>query len=314
MTLDELARYLERVQSRHFQASLLPLPDMHVLDMAYERISPLARELLSAYLETAHLLGQRTADMHMALAQDTDDPDFVPEPFSDFFQRPFYHAAVGLIDRDLQVLRRELANLPDTTREVVNRVIAREHDIRSFFVPFRDRKITAMRIRCHGNYTLGKVLLTDNDLVITNFAGDPSRSLDERRIKVSPLRDVARMLRSFHYAIHEAVGRQQRREGQYPPGTQTVDQQAQASWIHFWYSWASARFLRGYLDTISQSPLLLQTREECKIMLDAYLLEQTLHELSQELGTRPELVIVPLRGMLHVLESPPLREAGTSRT
>jgi maltose alpha-D-glucosyltransferase/alpha-amylase len=150
--------------------------------------------------------------------------------------------------------------------------------------------------------------------VITNFAGDPSRSLDERRIKVSPLRDVARMLRSFHYAIHEAVGRQQRREGQYPPGTQTVDPQAQASWIHFWYNWASARFLRGYLDTISQSPLLLQTREECKIMLDAYLLEQTLHELSQELGNRPELVIVPLRGMLHVLESPPLREAGTSRT
>jgi maltose alpha-D-glucosyltransferase/alpha-amylase len=84
-----------------------------------------------------------------------------------------------------------------------------------------------------------------------------------------------------------------------------VNRPAQESWARYWYVWASAAFLRGYLGTVDQSPLLLQTRDEFRMLLDAYLLERALHELHHELNERPEWVIIPLQGILHLLASRP---------
>ncbi len=301
-TQDELRRYFERVLSYPGQVRVLSVPLHHPLELADEPISALANELINAYLGTASLLGQRTAELHVALAQDTNDPEFAPERFTDFFQRPFYHAALGLMDRDLRALEQQLNDLPRTIRDDARRVINAEQQIRACFVSFRDRKMTGMRMRCHGNYHLGEVLRTSNDFVITDFEGEPARSLDERRIKMSPLRDVASMIRSFHAAVYEALHTQASR-GINPHTTVEQVRQAQLSWIRFWYTWVSARFLRGYLDTINQAPLLLQTRDEFRLLLDVYLLERMLHEINYEVYHRPDRLTIPIQGILQVLES-----------
>lgn len=155
-TQDALSHYFERVLVHQGSPRMVPVPTGTMVSLTDGPIAPLAQELIGDYLQTAHLLGQRTAELHGALAQEADNPQFAPEPFTDFFQRPFYHAMVGLMDRNFQLLQQQLPQLPDTLQEDARRVVAMEKQIRHYFEPFRDRKFTAMRIRCHGNYHLGQ--------------------------------------------------------------------------------------------------------------------------------------------------------------
>jgi maltose alpha-D-glucosyltransferase/alpha-amylase len=300
-TQDELRRYFERAHAHTTSRHVLSVPAEHPLDLADHPASALARELIDTYLDTAHLLGQRTAELHAALAQDTDNATFAPEPFSDFFQRPFFHSMVGLMERCFRLLRQHTAPLPEPIRVDAQRVLACEDEIRRYFAPFRDRRITAMRIRCHGNYHLGQVLRSGDDMVITDFEGESTRAIEERRNKDSPLRDVASMLRSFHRAAYAGLDALDEIDTRPPALRRANEQHSRIVWAEFWYRWVAAMFLRGYLDTVGLSPLLQQTREEFQMLLDAYLLEYTLHEINNTLHTAPEQVRVSLRGMLTVL-------------
>jgi maltose alpha-D-glucosyltransferase/alpha-amylase len=154
-----------------------------------------------------------------------------------------------------------------------------------------------MRTRCHGDYHLGQVLFTGNDFVIIDFEGEPQRPVSERRIKTSPLRDVAGMIRSFHYASHAA----QRGDA---PGTLTAREPADGLplWLRAWYQWNAAAFLRAYDAEAGQADFLPRNKEEFGVLLDAYLLEKAIYELGYELNNRPEWVRIPLEGILYLLE------------
>ena len=157
-----------------------------------------------------------------------------------------------------------------------------------------------MRIRCHGDYHLGQVLYTGKDFFIIDFEGEPARPLSERRIKRSPLRDVAGMLRSFHYAAYAALFEQEA-SGVYAshPESLTVLE----PWARVWYLWVSAVFLKTYLEVASKAPFLPRTREELQVMLDAYLLEKAVYELGYELNSRPDWIRIPLQGISQLLDA-----------
>jgi maltose alpha-D-glucosyltransferase/alpha-amylase len=159
-------------------------------------------------------------------------------------------------------------------------------------------KIGGQRIRTHGDYHLGQVLRTGNDFVIIDFEGEPSRSLSERRIKRSALRDVAGMLRSFHYAPYAVVHGQS--QGSVIRGEDTV---ALENGARFWHRAVSDAFLRAYLTESAGAAHLPRTREELRVLLDAYLLEKALYEIAYELNNRPEWVMIPLRGVLDLLRT-----------
>jgi len=155
-----------------------------------------------------------------------------------------------------------------------------------------------MRLRTHGDFHLGQVLHTGRDLVIIDFEGEPARPLGERRIKRSPLRDVAGMLRSFHYAVHGSVLRTElgasiRRE----------DEVVLEPWIRAWYGWVSASFLRGYRQATVGAAFLPAVEAEWSVLLDAFLLHKAFYELSYELSNRPDWVAIPLRGILELVDA-----------
>ena len=154
-----------------------------------------------------------------------------------------------------------------------------------------------MRIRCHGDYHLGQVLYTGSDFVIIDFEGEPARPLSERRIKRSPLRDVAGMIRSFHYASHAALS------SQGPVDIRPEDLPILNYWAQLWYLWISATFLQSYLAVTSETGLLPSDQEDLGMMLDAYLLDKAVYEVGYELNSRPNWVRVPLRGILQLLEA-----------
>ena len=297
-TLDALGHYCEGVLARQTAMPAAPMPPQPLLALLEDEIPPLAYELIGPYLGAARLLGQRTAELHVALAQETDDPAFAPEPFSTLYQRALYQSMRSPTGQVFERLLERLQEVPAAVREEAQLVVSLEPEILRRFRSVLQRKITAMRIRIHGDYHLGQVLYTGKDFVIIDFEGESPRPLSERRIKRSPLRDVVGMLRSFHYAAYTALSSRINGGVARPEDMAVLEPCA-----HFWHLWVSAVFLKAYLASAAPAPFLPRTREELAILLDAYVLEKALYELGHELDNRPDWVQVPLRGILQLLET-----------
>jgi maltose alpha-D-glucosyltransferase/alpha-amylase len=295
-TQDAVGRYFTEVQTRQAEVGTAAVPQQPLLALLDEDPPSPVDGFIGPYLESARLLGQRTGELHLALAQATDNPNFAPEPFTDFYRHGLYQGMLGEASQTFRLLRRRLKTLPQAVQSEAQRVLERERELRQRFRAIRDRRLTAMRTRVHGDYHLGQVLYTGKDFIIIDFEGEPARPISVRRLKQSPLRDVAGMLRSFHYAVYTTLLEQ-------TADIRPEDLVAFEPWTRLWYLWVSAAFLKAYFAVASQGAFLPKTREELQVLLDAYLLEKALYELSYELNSRPDWVKVPLQGILYLLEA-----------
>jgi maltose alpha-D-glucosyltransferase/alpha-amylase len=293
-TLDTVGRYFIDVLTRQTEVGSAPIPQKPLLALLAGDVPSPAKELIGFYLETVRLLGQRTGELHVALAQDTGNPDFSPEPFTDLYRRGLYQDMLTQVTQTFQLLRQRLNHLPDAIQEAAQGVLHVQTEVRQRFQALRDRRMTAKRIRCHGDYHLGQVLYTGKDFMIIDFEGEPTRPLSVWQMKRSPLRDVAGMLRSFHYAAYTALLDQTAR-------VRPEDLPFLESWAQSWTIWVSVAFLQTYLSVTDQDGFLPQDSDELQILLEAYLLEKALYELGYELNHRPAWVGIPLQGIMHVL-------------
>jgi maltose alpha-D-glucosyltransferase/alpha-amylase len=254
-------------------------------------------EMLGSFLETMRLLGRRTGEMHLALASDREDPEFAPERFSTLHQRSLYQSMRNLSARTLDTLRANLASLsPDSVGDA-QRLIAAEDQLGERFRSVLGERIDALRIRCHGDLHLGQVLFTGSDFVIIDFEGEPARPLGERRLKRSPLADVAGMLRSFDYAARGFL-MDFAREGT----VRAEDVPALEPWSAMWTSWVSSAYLRAYLRAVEGTNLVPGDRRQLETLLAVLLLEKAVYELGYELNNRPSWVTIPLRSILALIE------------
>ncbi len=294
-SLDALRRYFESVIS-HPTVKMPPVPPKPVTSLLVE-VPELARETIGTYIEAASLLGQRTAELHTALASGTT-PDFAPEPFTLEYQASLYQSLRSDTVQVFQLLRQSLPRLPQDARANAEAVLAREDEVIKWYRRLRSPKLDAMRIRAHGDYHLGQVLFTGKDFVIIDFEGEPARPLSQRRWKHSPLRDVAGMIRSFDYATQTALER-------YKPAVRAAEDLAVLEqWALFWYTWVSVSFLTSYLKIMAPTGLLPRDPAQMRNILDAKILDKAVYEIGYELNNRPEWVKVPINGMLRLLNAP----------
>jgi maltose alpha-D-glucosyltransferase / alpha-amylase len=292
-TLDVIGRFYERVVSDPAAVERLTkaTPSDPLLALAEKPSSDEAKELIAGYLADAELLGRRTAEMHLALASRDDIPAFAPEPFTPHYQRSIYQSIRTQAVQTIQLLRRRAKGMPEAEA-----LLSQEAEIHRRLRDVINGRIGGSRIRTHGDYHLGQVLFTGNDFIIIDFEGEPARPLSERRIKRSALRDVAGMLRSFHYAPH-AVGLGQAQGFVIRP----EDREKLEAGGRFWQRWVSGAFLRAYLAVTGPAPHLPATRDGLRVLLDAYLLEKALYEIVYELNHRPDWVRIPIRGVLELI-------------
>ncbi|HWV57326.1 MAG TPA: maltose alpha-D-glucosyltransferase [Longimicrobiales bacterium] len=297
-TQDALGRYFEHVLAVGGDPPEVRSSVSALIEQAQAGPSDQARDLVGGYLETARLLGIRTAEMHLALAKDPENPDFAPEPFTVLYQRGLYQSMRNLTGRVLQAVEDRLDRLPPQVKPDARRIIGcRGELLRQFRAIVNVGKITADRIRCHGDYHLGQVLYTGRDLVIIDFEGEPSRPLGERRLKRSALYDVAGMIRSFHYAANVALlDREQRL-------IRSMDVSALEPWARYWYDAVSAQMINGYLEGIGESTIAPASGHEFTTLLTVHLLEKAVYELGYELNHRPEWLMIPVRGILQSIEA-----------
>ncbi len=291
-TLDHLGDFFENCFATTEIPADLSRPAGHPLDFIERELPHSVRDIIGTYVESVRLLGQRTGEFHVALAGEVNDPDFVPEPFTPFYRRSAYQSMRTLADRAIALLRDRLKTLPEEVRGEAESILALKSEILGRFRFIVDQKITALRIRCHGDYHLGQVLYTGKDFVITDFEGEPAQPLSERRSKRSPLSDVAGMLRSFDYAALSFL-----KGGEVRPEDLSRSQVLSKSWSF----WVSVVFLQSYLESSRSKGFLPASNEELKSLLDLYLLYKSVYELHYEMNNRPDWVSVPIRGILDIL-------------
>ncbi len=293
-TLESLSEFFDRALATGERPPTLP--SYHPMQLAREGVAPRFGELLGEYVESADLLGRRTAEMHAALADPQGGSDFAPDAFTAADGLKLYEEMTGQADIAFELLRRKQAVLRDTAADDARMVLRMEDRVTERFLPLRDQPITSERIRFHGDYHLGQVLYTGTDFMIIDFEGEPARPLSERRSKTLAMRDVAGMVRSFQYAAYAAAFGKFAGIPTISGITQTIE-----SWATFWTACISAAYLTGYFRAVEGLAFVSSNVEERRVVFDSFLLQKALYEVAYELNNRPDWVRIPLRGILNLI-------------
>jgi maltose alpha-D-glucosyltransferase/alpha-amylase len=298
-TLDVLSRFYEGALA-HPMTPPAPAPTDAWLPGVAAGPPAEAREFLNSYLVTAERLGGSTAEMHRALASGAD-PGLAPEPFGQLYQRSVYQGLRTRTGLAFRELARRLPDLPEDARDLARVVLTAEPELSHRFRAMLRPEVTGSRIRVHGNYHLGELLYTGSDFVVIDFEGDPDRPLTERRIKRSALRDVADMVRSFHYAALGPLYGAESGKGTLPGVVREADRGQLLGWARFWASWVSARFVQAYFAGMAGSGLLPESPAVCRELLEVFVIQKAVMELAAELDRRPDWAVIPLTGLSELL-------------
>lgn len=237
------------------------------------------------------LLGNRTGQLHVALASTNDDPAFAPEELSESDLAHLVSQMHAHLEAGKRLMVALAPMLPQATRELAMRFLASADRLRQCMdIPKLSERV--QKIRIHGDYHLGQVLCTTaGDFVIVDFEGEPGRSLAERRAKQCPLKDVAGMLRSFDYAAQAAL--RQTNESSTPSLQDTAVR---------WAAQAQERFLEGYLAAAKEGAFLPRNSQLRNQLLQLFVLDKALYELLYEANNRPDWLAIPLTGLLRYAE------------
>ncbi len=241
-----------------------------------------------AYRPAATRLGERTGELHVALARDTDNPAFAPEPLTRVDMTALGGQVRQEAEHALALLESRIGTLPPAVFAHAKALLDGREKFAAVLAGAPAMQVRAARTRVHGDYHLGQVLRTADDFLIIDFEGEPARTLAERRAKTSPLKDVAGMLRSFGYAAHAALGQ----AASARPGDRTRLAAAAAAWEGA----ACRAFLAGY-GAATAGAAFVPAPPAFDALLNAYLIEKALYELRYELGSRPDWVDIPLQAL-----------------
>ncbi|MBN8826825.1 MULTISPECIES: putative maltokinase [unclassified Spirosoma] len=248
--------------------------------------------------DKVELLGRRTGELHCALYKPGADPAFAPEPFTNEYRQFLIRRFEDLLERRYTLLIDNYTKLDPQAQRLAWVFMEAKEMIDTFIADFRTRPLQSLRIRIHGDYHLGQVLAVTNsqtgaDFVMIDFEGEPESTISERKIKHSPLKDVAGMIRSYHYAVSAKLFNSTETAGIEPDHLQRVSDR--------WFYLIRDTFLDAYLDVFGAPHPLFKNNSEINFLLLIYLLEKAVYELGYEISYRPSWVKIPLKGIIDVV-------------
>lgn len=246
------------------------------------------------YQRLMHTLGRRTGELHVALARPGSDPAFAPEPMQPGDLESWGNRVREEVHASLDLLAGRRHALPGEVTPAVNRLLEARDAILRQIPELTGRAVDALKIRHHGDYHLGQVLLTENDFVIIDFEGEPIRPIVERRRKHSPLRDVAGMLRSFSYAGAVALA-----EG---TAERPLDRERLLPHLRHWQRVSTDAFVGGYREAAADCRASPADAGDFSRLTRLFMIEKALYELRYELDHRLDWVAIPIDGLLSLLE------------
>jgi maltose alpha-D-glucosyltransferase / alpha-amylase len=289
-TLDWLDRELDEIRMGA-SAGITPTPAETQSEILAASESGQAEDMYTTLAET---LGRRTAELHRAFAVESGDPAFEPEPVSEADLKRWAGDARSQAETAFKALSKAVERMPDEGRDEARLLLDRRKECLDLITRLIEGGTDAMKTRHHGDFHLGQVLKAQADWYLIDFEGEPLRSLDERRRKHLPLRDVAGMLRSYDYAAWAAVRRMAAHEPEAVPRVLGP--------VMEWKQRTSNAFLEGYRTAIAGCPSHPADPATARRLLDFFVLEKACYEIAYEAANRPDWLDIPVKGVLGILD------------
>jgi maltose alpha-D-glucosyltransferase/alpha-amylase len=239
-------------------------------------------------------LATRTAEMHIALGSDVHETAFTPMTYNGDYTVWLKNRLTYQFQNRLNILENNLHKLDGFALELANQFLDHKKEIRKLFLDFDWTKMKSERIRIHGDYHLGQVLVNGDDFYILDFEGEPESTIRDRKVKQPPLKDVAGMFRSFHYAIYATIFNN---SDKYPYKQEELFRAGEILFKYF-----VGVFIQTYIDVAQNGNLNIGYRKEIDFLLKYCLLEKAVYELGYELNSRPLWAVIPLTGIASIME------------
>jgi maltose alpha-D-glucosyltransferase/alpha-amylase len=248
----------------------------------------------AAMLQRMRQIGLRTAEMHLAFACSPDTPGFEPEPINAADVAGWTESNLARTRTVFELLHQQRRELPEPTRVLAQRLIDHRDAIVLYIESGWNAQFDGLKIRHHGDFHLGQVLIAKDDIYILDFEGEPRRSLAERRGKAPPARDVAGLLRSIDYAVSAAVER---------AGDLNADERAVLTQrLRLWAERMEMAYCQSYRETLGDNKLWPADAAQSQALLNLFVLEKALYEIEYELTNRPSWAHIPLEATLRILQ------------
>ena len=238
-------------------------------------------------------LAKRTAEMHIALGSEFGETAFTPTHFNGDYEVWLKNRLLYQFQNRLSIVENNIHRLEGLVLEQAKEFLNRKNEIRKRFVDFNWTKLKGERIRIHGDYHLGQVLVDNDDFYLLDFEGEPESTIRDRKVKQPPLKDVAGMFRSFHYAIYATIFNK-KEEDSYSP-----EELFKAGEIL--YRYFIGVFLDGYVKLMQKNNLNIGYTQERIFILKYCMLEKAIYELGYEMNSRPNWAVIPLEGITSII-------------
>ncbi|WP_299549069.1 trehalose synthase [Seonamhaeicola sp.] len=238
-------------------------------------------------------LAKRTAEMHIALGSEFEETAFTPTNFNGDYTVWLKNRMLYQFQNRLNIIENNLHKLEGLSLELANEFLDKKNQIRKRFLSFDWTKLKSERIRVHGDYHLGQVLVHNDDFYILDFEGEPESTIRDRKVKQPPLKDVAGLFRSFHYAIYGTIFNNFK--------AYNASQESLFEAGELFYGYLTGLFLGTYVTEIQEANLNLGYNQERIFILKYCLLEKAVYELGYELNSRPQWAVIPLKGISNII-------------
>jgi trehalose synthase-fused probable maltokinase len=292
--LDEIDRIFSNLSTKKIKIDKLPNIEL----FQKLRLNEVPPEIIDwaglGVILRIQTLARRTAEMHIALGSDIHETAFTPTTYNGDYTVWLKNRLTYQFQNRLNILENNLHKLDGLALDLANQFLDNKKSIRKLFLDFDWTKMKSERIRIHGDYHLGQVLVNGDDFYILDFEGEPESTIRDRKVKQPPLKDVAGMFRSFHYAIYATIFNN---KDVYPYEQKELFQAGEVLFKYF-----VGVFLQTYVEVAQAGNLNIGYNKEIDFLLKYCLLEKAVYELGYELNSRPRWSVIPLTGIASIME------------
>lgn len=239
-------------------------------------------------------LAQRTAEMHLALYKEKFTRRFIPKAFNTDYKAWLLNRFIYHLDHRFHLMENNMHRFKGEALEYAQEFLKYKPQIKDKILNFHSSELNSMRIRIHGDYHLGQVILQGDDFFILDFEGEPEATIRDRKVKQPPMKDVAGMFRSYHYAIYANIFD--------PANNFKLSQEKLFEAGEYYYTVLVGIFLNEYTNIAFEQGLDIGYHQEIDFLLRYHLLEKGIYELGYEINSRPDWVVIPLKGVLEIIK------------
>ena len=291
--LKELHKIFSNLEYKNIQIDRLPSTEL----FQRLRIGDVPPEIidwagLNIFLKL-QVLAVRTAEMHIALGSEFEDTAFTPTHFNGDYEVWLKNRLLYQFQNRLNTVENSLHRLEGRSLELAQEFLERKNEIRKRFVAFDWTKLKGERIRVHGDYHLGQILVRDDDFYLLDFEGEPESTIRDRKVKQPPLKDIAGIFRSFHYAVYATIFNQ---GDNYPYSQEDLFKAGELLYRYF-----IGVFMENYVSLIQEHNLNIGYSQERIFLLKYCMLEKAVYELGYEMNSRPRWAVIPLEGIMGII-------------